>query len=242
MQWKPIERYDGLYLISDDGKVFSVRNNRILKNQLQDNGYVRIELNINGQHKKELIHRLVAEAFIPNPNNYPIINHKDENPSNNSVGNLEWCDHKYNINYGTCIEKRVKNTKHKHGAEKTGAKEVWQFDLNGNFIKKYPSVIDASIETGIDYKAISHCALGRTKYAYKYVWSYDGTFKYDAHKTYKPRNGIVYQYDMQGNFIKKYETLDELRADGFVPQNVMRNIKGIRKSYKGFVFKQGVDK
>lgn len=105
MNWKPIEKYDGLYLISDDGKIFSVRSNKLLKPQIQKTGYIKIEFNIDGKHKKEYIHRLVAEAFIPNPNNYPIINHKDENPQNNCVDNLEWCTYQYNTSYGNCIKK-----------------------------------------------------------------------------------------------------------------------------------------
>lgn len=241
MRWKPIEKYNGLYMISDEGQVFSVRSNRLLNTKPQPNGYVRTEINIDGEVYRDLVHCLVAEAFIPNPNNYPIINHKDENPSNNRADNLEWCTYKYNSNYGTCIERRVLHTEYKRGGDKTGAKEVWQFDLEGDFINKYPSCADAELVTGVNRKDISKCALGRLKYAGKYVWSYDGTFYYDAHKTYKPRNGTVYQYDLDGNFIKKYETNDELRAEGFVPQNVMRNIKGVRKSYKGYVFRQGAD-
>lgn len=139
-------------------------------------------------------------------------------------------------------KKIVANTKHKKGIDNPNSKKVWQFDLEGNLIEQYPSVADASAKTRIDFRSISKCALGHLKYAGKYVWSYDGTFHYDAHKSYRPRNGTIYQYDMNGNFIKEYNNLDDLRADGFEPQNVMRNAKGTRKSYKGFVFKQGVDK
>ena len=110
MNWKEIENTNGRYLVSDDGRVFSVLSNRIIKQQLNNTGYYRVELNINGVVKRLLVHRIVAKAFIPNPNNYEYVNHKDENHKNNHVDNLEWCTPKYNTNYGTCIQRRVLHT------------------------------------------------------------------------------------------------------------------------------------
>ena len=105
-EWRDIRGYEGRYLISSFGRVKSLNYHRenkekILKLSVDKHNYLHIMLCKNGRKKRFQIHRLVAEAFIPNPNNYPIINHKDENPSNNCVTNLEWCTHKYNINYGT---------------------------------------------------------------------------------------------------------------------------------------------
>ena len=89
MRWKPIENYDGLYLISDEGKIFSVRTEKILRTDINRAGYERVELNVNGIAQKHSVHRLVAENFIPNPDNLPCVNHKDENPRNNHADNLE---------------------------------------------------------------------------------------------------------------------------------------------------------
>lgn len=118
--WKDIPGYEGKYQVSSYGRVKSIaryrksKNNskvfvpeKILKGKLNRDGYVTYAL-CTGTHKKMkyyMAHRLVAMAFIPNPNNLPIINHRDENPQNNIVSNLEWCDYSYNRNYGTCPDK-----------------------------------------------------------------------------------------------------------------------------------------
>lgn len=117
-QWRNIEGYEGLYQVSDEGRVKSLHREivykdgrkkvieeRILHNILSDLGYYHVMLSKDGSPKRYKVHRLVAKAFIPNPNNLPIINHKDENPKNNLVENLEWCDQNYNVHYGTMIER-----------------------------------------------------------------------------------------------------------------------------------------
>lgn len=105
-----------------------------------------------------LIHRLVAQAFIDNPNNYDCINHKDENPLNNNVENLEWCTYSYNTNYGNCIEKiRRGNT------GKVGSYPVIQQSLTGDFIAEYSSIGEASRATGISYTMINDCCRGFKK-------------------------------------------------------------------------------
>ena len=102
--WKDIQGYEGIYQVSSHGRVRS--KHKIMKPQ-NDNGYMRILLRKNGKVKRYSVHRLVAIAFIDNPYNLPVVNHKDENKGNNYVENLEWCTHKYNTNYGNCINKRV---------------------------------------------------------------------------------------------------------------------------------------
>ena len=86
--------------------------------------YKRVNLCINGVGHKKTIHRLVAEAFIPNPNNYPCINHKDENKENNNANNLEWCTYKYNSNYGTCRERTLEKINAYYSKLKTAQKEL----------------------------------------------------------------------------------------------------------------------
>jgi len=103
--FKPIKGYEGLYYITEDGKIYSGIQNKWLKTRIS-RGYLVVNLQMKTKH----VHRLVAETFIPNPDNLPVVNHKDENKLNSSVDNLEWCTHKYNNNYGTCIE-RMKKTK-----------------------------------------------------------------------------------------------------------------------------------
>ena len=108
-EWRDIEGYEGLYQISSLGRVKSFPRpttpGGILKINKRKDGYCSVMLCKNGKTKRFSVHRLVAQAFIPNPNNLPIIIHKDENHSKNIVDNLEWCDNKYNGNYGTVKER-----------------------------------------------------------------------------------------------------------------------------------------
>ena len=95
---KDIRDYEGLYAITEDGKVWSYRSKKFLKPEIMKLGYLRYALSKNGKTKKYLAHRLVAEAYIPNPNNYNEVSHIDETRDNNCVDNLEWCSHAINCN------------------------------------------------------------------------------------------------------------------------------------------------
>ena len=237
-QWKPLERYNGLYLVSDDGQIFSTRSNRLLKPQVTNVGYLRIELNINGKTYREGVHRLVAECFVPNPNNYPVVNHKDENPLNNHADNLEWCTQKYNMNYGTCIERRVAHMDYKSGAENHKSKRVYQFDLEGNFIAEYGGVREAERITGLASNCISKAATGILKQYAGYVWCYEKKFKgYDPEGIHHFSKGAFLMYDLQGNFIRRFDTPKEMKEAGFSQISANRVCRGERKSYKGYIFK-----
>lgn len=103
--WMDINGYPG-YQVSNMGRIWSAKSQRYLKSYRNNSGYLQVTMTAcNGKQKKELVHRLVALMFIPNPNNYPCVNHKDENKTNNIETNLEWCSRSYNINYGTCLER-----------------------------------------------------------------------------------------------------------------------------------------
>ena len=118
--WIDIKGYEGLYQVSNLGRVKSLskyagnslRKEKILKNYKDKDGYVKVILCKNNKTRFLSIHRLIAEAFIPNPDNLPQINHKDECKSNNSIDNLEWCSCKYNINYGNRTKKAIITRKH----------------------------------------------------------------------------------------------------------------------------------
>lgn len=115
--WKPVVGYEGLYEVSSYGRVRRV-NKDLLKLQ-NVKGYNQVCLYKNGISTGLRVHRLVAQAFLPNPDNLPQVNHKDEDKTNNNVDNLEWCDNKYNNNYGTKIE-RHKQTMFNLGYWKEG--------------------------------------------------------------------------------------------------------------------------
>ena len=113
-EWKNIIGYEGLYEVSNMGNVRNVRRNTLLRFSKNNYGYIQVYLYKNGIRNGFKVHRLVAQAFIPNPDNLPQVNHKDEDKTNNSVENLEWCDHKYNVNYGHRTENAI-NTRVKNG-------------------------------------------------------------------------------------------------------------------------------
>ena len=103
--WKDIEGYENLYQVSNMGRIRSVKTGRIRKSVTYSSGYQYVNLSKNNSTKIYLIHRLVAKAFLPNPDNLPQVNHKNEQKDCNMVTNLEWCSKEYNINYGTRNEK-----------------------------------------------------------------------------------------------------------------------------------------
>lgn len=115
-EWKDIKGLESIYQISNYGRVKSLGNSKnrkekILKLQIDKNGYLHIALHKNGKTKNYLIHRLVAQEFIPNPYNYQEVNHIDEDRKNNDALNLEWCGHQYNINYGSRNKRAIKTRK-----------------------------------------------------------------------------------------------------------------------------------
>lgn len=179
--WKPVTGYEGLYEVSDAGQIRSLfRYKKVLKPNVTRTGYHTVELFKNGASKRLLIHRLVAQAFIPNPNELPQVNHKDEIRSNNCVSNLEWCTAKYNMHYNGGIERRVANRNYdsellKESARRNGkkvSKPVLQIDKD-KIIARFESAKAASLATGIDHGHICDTAKGKYKTAGGYKWMYE---------------------------------------------------------------------
>lgn len=163
--WKDIAGYEGLYQVSNLGRVKNIKSGIILKPAKNSAGYLHVHLTGN---KHYYLHRLVALAFIPNPHNYPEVNHKDENKENNCVDNLEWADRKYNCNYGTRNEKMANSlTNHKERS-----KAVIQYSSKGEFVKQYPSIKEAERQTGINNSWIVRCLKGKRKSTYGFIWRY----------------------------------------------------------------------
>lgn len=173
--WKDIKfeekghlyNYEGIYQVSNYGRVRTLthrtRNNHLIKEKFKSlrsdkNGYKITTLTVNGNAKDFKVHRLVAYMFLKNDNNYPIVNHKDENPTNNHVDNLEWCTYKDNINYGSCVLKM--------------SKRVNQYDKNNNFVKTWKSISEAGRDLKIDISSITKCCRGKKKSIGGYKWRY----------------------------------------------------------------------
>lgn len=154
---KDIKNYEGLYAVTEDGRVWSYKSNKFMI-PAQNNGYLFVNLYKEHKLKKAYIHRLVAEAYLPNPDNLPEVNHKDENKANNALSNLEWCTRQYNTNYGTSIQRSHEKLK----------KAIYCQELDEIFSSAY----DAAEQLGLKRPNI-WCALsGRSKTAGGYHFEY----------------------------------------------------------------------
>ena len=170
--WKDVVNYGGMYKVSNLGNVMSFngktevpsKTGHLLK-QHNFNKYKSVTLSKKGERKTYLVHRLVASAFVPNPNGYNEINHIDENPSNNNADNLEWCTREYNMAYGTA---RVRQ-----GI--TYGKPIEQSTIDNIPIATYCSAEIASKISGIDASSIGKCCNNKRKYAGGYSWKYIDT-------------------------------------------------------------------
>lgn len=182
--WKDVVGYEGIYQVSNFGNVKSldkiVFNNgsrrynnikgRVLsQNKTNGNGYRIVSLNNNGCSKNYYIHRLVASSFLENKNSFKYINHKDENKLNNNIDNLEWCDAKYNANYGTSRER----ARQKLLNNKSTSKQVSSHDRNTmELIKTFPSISEASRQLNCAVQNISDALHGKQPTARGYIWKY----------------------------------------------------------------------
>lgn len=168
-KWKEVKGYEGRYIVSNYGEIISLPRYKNNHNQLQyvepkdmiphvnnKNGYVYVMLYKDTEEKNIRLHRIVAEAFIPNPNNLPQVNHIDGNKQNNRVDNLEWCTGSKNIKHA-----------YKTGLRKPRTKKIIQYDKNGKTIKEFESLTQASKETGISMAELSNCINGKYKYKKK---------------------------------------------------------------------------
>ena len=160
--YKDIQGYEGKYQISNLGNVYSLITNKILKPRLTLDGYYQVDLCKNGVKKHLYIHRLVAQSFLDNPKNYKIVNHKDENSTNNIVSNLEWCNSTYNNNYGNCKRK----------ISEANSIKINQYDLQDNFIKQWNSMKEASETLKLSRGNICLCCEGIRNKTGGYRWRY----------------------------------------------------------------------
>lgn len=176
--WKDIPEYEGLYQVSNLGNVLSLNYaNRGYAKQLvpksNNSGRLWVELFKDGKRKAMLIHRLVAMAFIPNPNNYPQINHMDENPKNNNAENLEWCTAKYNVQY--FLERHPDVFATRKSTEKYGKRLVMpikQYTQDGILVRCWNNSRQVQKEMGWNDWSISECCRGKRKTAYGFIWQY----------------------------------------------------------------------
>lgn len=159
--WRPVEDFPN-YEVSDQGRVRNIKTGRILKPSNNGHGYLQVVLCQNGERTCHILHRLVAMAFVKNPARLPQVNHINEVIVDNRACNLEWCDQKYNNNYGTRTER----------AALSKSKPVEQYDLDGNYIRTWISAREAEKRTGAHNSAISGCCNGKVKTAGGFIWKF----------------------------------------------------------------------
>lgn len=184
--WKDIKGYEGLYIVSNLGNIKSLdrliicRNNhlrkiygRVLKQFKINSGYYTIKLWTSNKFKQILVHRLVAETFIPNPNCLPEVNHKDGNKENNCINNLEWVTKSENVQHAV-NNNLTKNQKFVVSAnnKKLKSKPVIQYDIDGNYIATYNSVSEICRLYNYSQGAISNVCRNERSKAYGYIWKY----------------------------------------------------------------------
>ena len=147
---KDVKEYEGLYAITSCGKVWSYKSKKFLKPGVGSNGYLSVVLVKNGEKKSHNIHRLVADAYLPNPNNLTEVDHIDNDKTHNYLNNLQWITHRDNVRKGR-------------------NKPILQFDLDGNLIREWDCASDVGKEARHN---INKCLTGKTKSAYGYFWKF----------------------------------------------------------------------
>lgn len=191
--WKDIAGYEGLYQVSNLGRVKSlprelkrfagrkcITKERILTAHPNSKGYLRVQLKKDGTEERRFLHRLVAEAFIPNPDSKGEVNHLDNVPTNNGVENLEWVTHKENMEWASKCGRfdHLKEIHSRYGkmniekARKCVERKVCLIDENGIVIKKFNTLTDACNAYGLDSGGLCRCCQGKQKTCGGYRWRY----------------------------------------------------------------------
>lgn len=252
--WRNIPNYEGLYKVSNLGRVRSVdrlvtykngvhhlHKGKLISYDTDVNGYYYIYLYKHGKRKAFKVHRLVALAFISNPHHYPCINHKDENRQNNNVNNLEWCTVKYNNNYGHHAIKERKSMLN----NKLKSKPVLQYTKDGKFINEWPSCAEAG-RHGFDPSSVIRCCKGRSKTCGGYKWKYGlkPVVEKTTDKVIKKGKGFakpVIQFTLDNRFVGKWSFIAEAGKHGFTRTHIEDCCLGRQNQHKGYKWKYASD-
>lgn len=186
-EWKPVVGYEGYYVVSNCGNVYSLRSNKVLKPIKTRAGYLRVHLSVNGIWKGLAVHRLVALAFIPNPENKPTVNHINEIKTDNRADNLQWATMREQNIHGTRIERVKAHTDYlnrgidyavvasKHDYKNINRKQmraVLQYSKDGNFIARFDGLSIAARQVGVSVGHLCSCLKGRGRSCGGYRWEY----------------------------------------------------------------------
>ena len=165
-----IDGLENLYTIDIFGNVFSIRSSKKIKTFIAENGYKRVSITLKGKEKKYPIARLVAKAFIPNPNNYPFINHKNGNKLDNSIYNLEWCTASMNSKHAYQVLRRKPSGEGKFNEQNGKSKAIYVYD---NGVKTYyPSISEAGRKYNVNRSDIVNVLKGRASHCHGLTFDY----------------------------------------------------------------------
>ena len=248
--WKGVPGYEN-YEVSNMGRVRSLDHytlksgdcrstlikGRILSQTVGKTGYYTVLMYPANSTKKDRklvkVHRMIALAFLDNPHNLPQINHKDEDKTNNRLENLEYCDGRYNINYGTAIE-RAKSTFFKSYTEKV--RRIIQYKQDGSVVQVFKNMFEATSKTGYTSNSISLCCNGYCKTCHGYVFKYEGDEFVAPVKKRSDKLRKVVCLTLSGDLVAEYDTINDAgRALGSKNgASILHVIKGRNQTAFGY--------
>lgn len=250
--WNGIEETKSLYSISTYGRIrrnprtFSLHDGilrnlkpQIMKLEKNRQGYLQRRVQVDGKKITLRPQRLVAQYFLENPNNYPCVNHIDENKQNNHVSNLEYCSYSYNSVYGEGYKNRCKHIKE---AKQKYKKRITQYSFDGKIIGTYMGYKEVE-KAGYNWKAVSRCCQHKAKSSQGFVWRHEGdefTHRQERRTGYKlhAKHCKVDQFDINMNHIATYNTIKEAsRAFGKKTSNISACCRGLAKTCMGYIWK-----
>jgi hypothetical protein len=241
--WKDIKGYEGLYQVSNFGNIRNKRTNKIKIPYKCKNGYMYVSLYKNNKSKNKLIHRLVAETFFKNKNNYTDVNHIDGNKLNNKIENLEFCTRSYNLKeaYRLKLREPVYLMLNKKDELCPNSKKINQYDLNGKFIKTWGSQLEIERQLGICHTNISNCCLKKENKSIKgFQWRFfNNDFDIDINPLkIKTTAKKIVQYDLQMNFIKEWNSITEASKElNICHTTISKNALGKYSHAGGYIWK-----
>lgn len=214
--WKEIQGFEGLYAVSNRGRVMNIMSGKVLKNRINTVGYSTVALcKGDGTSKKIDVHRLVAKAFIENPDNLPQVNHIDENKRNNNVSNLAW----------VTASQNQRHSAHQHSCK------INQLNLDGELVKQWESSMQIQRELGYSNSHIIACCKSKHKQAYEYRWEYADPSQ--QHKFNRPVAALTKDEDL----IAEYKSVAEASRCLKISTAQIRNcLNGRYKSTHGLRF------
>lgn len=254
VEWKDVVGYEGIYKVSSNGEIYSTISKKNLCETKSSTGYFHVQLYLNHKAKTINVHTIVADAFLPEKEGCPEINHKDGNKANNSVGNLERVSKSENAKHAIRTGLRKPSPMIGRTGEKNPcSKEILQYSLDGKYLRSWCGIAEAARAIGCSSGSISGCLIGRKRTAKNYIWRYKTSSNppltinipkriYPSGRTWKQKNKRnmhkIQQFTRSGELLKTWENYIELtEKTGFDNGNIYKCINGKIKTAYGYIWR-----